>query len=607
MSQLLIVQGAPGGDRQEIEALFSRGVYLFRSLYRLDPADTANGHGTYAAVFPHLQRPLASFVRGPAEGSWIGGAGCWFYDGLTGEPGLQRLAASRSPLTSAPPESFRDLDGIFALASWEPSGRLTVVTDRLGSLHIYSAKIGASIATCTSSLVLAALSPPAWDPASCREFLATGNIYESRTLFRGIEKLPPASVLAFEGGREISRRKYWVLADVMYDRSPERGTVPQLAAALEETLDTIGKNFPAPLLDLTGGLDSRALVGAAISRGIPFETIVNGGSADPDVIAAQRVADRFQLRHRRNPRGFASVEEWWQTARQAFVLCDGEYDPLLYAGTLEVQSSMSRHFNATVNGSNGEICKGYWWELLFPFTRWRSHFDTRKVAARRFAFHGEVPGLVAGAPSEPLADWFAAIIERANQGLERHPNTAKLDNVYLTLRMQCWQGRICSATSRIWPTVQPFTFRRPMEVALSAPPSVRLRCRMSRRLIEHQNPVLAALPLAEGYPALPLRLRTAHLFGPLLVQQWHAVQRRLRSAAPISKAVPSSPYSAPFSDLARIDEVRDLLDPSSMLTRDLYNAKVLGGLLSGWETPHFRHAERAARILDLEMLARAIR
>ena len=81
-------------------------------------------------------------------------------------------------------------------------------------------------------------------------------------------------------------------------------------------------------------------------------------------------------------------------------------------------------------------------------------------------------------------------------GLGTLPNTTQMDNVYLNMRMQRWQGRIASSTMRIWPCVSPFMWRLPMEAALSAPPSVRLHSRMSRRLIEHFDPRLASLPLA---------------------------------------------------------------------------------------------------------------
>ena len=48
---------------------------------------------------------------------------------------------------------------------------------------------------------------------------------------------------------------------------------------------------------------------------------------------------------------------------------------------------------------------------------------------------------------------------------------------------------------------------------------------MSRKLIEYLNPELARLPLAEGYPALPLRLTTLHKFWPLARENAHVMGR----------------------------------------------------------------------------------
>ena len=276
----------------------------------------------------------------------------------------------------------------------------------------------------------------------------------------------------------------------------------------------MGQNFPRPLFDLTGGLDSRAVVGAAVHAGLPVVTTVNGADNNPDVLAAAEVARYLGVPHQHNMRGFASSDEWWQASRDALPLCDGEQDVTLYASTIVPHRRSAAAYDISINGSNGEVCKGYWWELLFPFTRWRTHFNPRKVAAGRFAYGGEAAGLLAAPHKQTLTDVFADMIECANAGLERYPNTAKLDNIYLTLRMQRWQGRIASSTMRIWPCVSPFTFRQPMETALSAAPFDRMRNRMSRRVIEYLDPALAALPLAEGYPASPLRPRNIHLFLP---------------------------------------------------------------------------------------------
>jgi hypothetical protein len=269
---------------------------------------------------------------------------------------------------------------------------------------------------------------------------------------------------------------------------------------------------------------------------------------------------------------------------------------------------LAREFDSSINGSNGEIAKGYWWELLFPFTGQRGHFDPRMVASRRFVPEGEIPGLLAQEFREDLPELFAGIIRRANVGLENHPNTALMDNVYLRLRMQRWQGRITSATSRIWPCISPFCFRGPMEAALAAPPSVRGNNRMSRRLIEFQNPKLAALPLAGGYPALPWRLSTAHRFGALYREMSRGVIRRAFLTVRLPSPFPSKAAAVqPGEGLWDHQLVRDLLVPPDMKTSVLYNREKLTRVLDQSRAGSSAANARVSRILTLEMLARAIR
>src|SRR5699024_9746058 len=105
---------------------------------------------------------------------------------------------------------------------------------------------------------------------------------------------------------------------------------------------------------------------------------------------------------------------------------------------------------------------------------------------------------------DTLTEHFTGAISRATGDLARERNTACLDNIYLMLRMQRWQGRIASATNRIWPCLSPLLFRRPIEIALTAPVALRRRGRMARRLLADIDYPLACLPMADGSPARPL-------------------------------------------------------------------------------------------------------
>ena len=602
MGQLLIIQ--EGRDARIRQDLFRTGIRYFQELAGLTPTEEVRCGSTAVAKFPKRFGPATGIVWGTHPKRWICGAGTWFYHQTTGSEALARLCGT--PL--APHSQDRDLagiDGLFAIAFGDAAKEdFCLITDRLGSLHVYMATVDSCLVVSTSSMVVAALAKPAWDPVGCREFLSVGTIYEKRTLFQGIEKLPPASLFRFQDGRLKSQTKYWDVGLAMYDVAPFRGDVPRLADALEEVVTTIGRNFNRPVMDLTGGFDSRAILGAVLRSGKSFETVVNGVDALPDVLVAKRIAAEFGLNLRQQLSSLDTPRRVWEAAKDALAFTDGEYEVLFYNRVLDVHSRLAGEFDISLNGSNGEIAKGYWWELLFPFIGWKGHFNDRRVAAARFAFEGEMSGLLAHRFDDDLPDHFAGIIHRANAGLERHPNTAKLDNVYLTLRMQRWQGRIASATSRVWSCTSPFMWRRPMEMALSAPPSMRVRHRMTRRLIEYLDPKLAAIPLTQGYPALPLRPRTAHLFWPLARELSFAATKRLRHFLP-GRPQPQVSVN-PIKGLWSIEEMREMLDPKTMASSSLYNFGPLTGLLRQSQDDHFAGSRRFGRILTIELLARRI-
>src|SRR5262249_44467209 len=139
-------------------------------------------------------------------------------------------------------------------------------------------------------------------------------------------------------------------------------------------------------------------------------------------------------------------------------------------------------------------------------------------AARRFVPDDWADGMLASPAAPSLARHFEEVVARVNAGLEGLPNTVLADNLYLNLRMHRWAGRLASATDRIWPCATPFMFRRPVEVALTAPVATRAHNRMARAMIAHLNPGLAAMPMAGGSPASPVGADNFWRFAPLLAE-----------------------------------------------------------------------------------------
>jgi len=605
MSHILIVQSSAP---EAAQAVAKTALGLFERIHKLKPSCSFLAGGTAAFSFPHLYGTQNKIECHTGSGAWLAGAGCWFYGGSNSSPALQSLMCDIGGNVTADRSidtQLGELDGIFLLAGGDRDGEgFHVITDRLGTLHGFKATIGNCLVICTSSLILAAIGSYQWDPVSCREFLATGIIYEQRTLFTGIEKLKPATCYHFRNGREQSAHRYWDAFRFMARTAPANSSRDALAHAIQRSLNTIYRNFPKPVLDLTGGLDSRLVLGAALKAGLDIDVVVNGSEKDPDVIVSSEIAKTFGLRHLHQIPRVQSPEDLWAKVKLSLPLADGECDALQYAATFDVHTRLASQFDVSINGSNGEICKGYWWELLAPFTGTRTTFDASGVAAKRFAYEGEPDGLFSFRFDGNLASHFAGVIQRANQGLEASLNTAKMDNVYLALRMQRWQGRIASATSRIWPIASPFMFREFLEGSLSAPPSERVRCRMTRRLIEDFDPKLAAVSLTDGCPAEPLRLSNAHRFWPAARYLAHksAVRVGLIRNGATSPQIPSAE-----TGLWGQEEVRDILNPRAMASLEIFDPTGLSHFLTSSQQALFSQPRRFARLLTIELLARSIK
>lgn len=608
MSHLLIVQDS---EREATNEIFAEGLALFSTLWGLSPCDSVASANLAVSVFPRTKARASGIVRDATR--WLCGAGTWFYHGVSGENGLRKMLGDQAFSINDPNANLQNLDGQFVVATGDcNSGELAFVTDRLGILHLYTVRIGTTRVVSTSSIVLAALAGSEWDPEGCRQFLGSGNIFEpKRTLFRGVEKFEDARIYRFAAGGLESQRRYWSVESALHNNDERPVDAYRVSVALQESLCMVHRNFPKPLLDFTGGFDTRGIVGAMLKANLNLDVVVNGSEGSPDVVASTRIAKELGLRQHRRFRGFSSPQEWWNRSKESLKYCDGEYDILQYAGTLEAQLRNSDGFDASINGAIGEVLKGHWWELLFPHTGRRHHFDCHLVARRRFTFEGEVPGLLAFGYREGLTDHYAEVIRQSISGMEGLPNTTLMDTVYLVIRQQKWLGRMVSATDHIWPCISPYGFTRVLELAISAPVFAKLHHRLSRRLIEYEEPLLADLPLPGGYPAAPLRLTTMHRFRPVLLHYARIVTRRLLIDARLRKRdrsmkilYPRAPF--PLSRLVELEEIRPLLDPNQMHTRELYDDKVLRSELNKCLGDTSTNALRMGRILTLELLARTM-
>ncbi len=189
------------------------------------------------------------------------------------------------------------LEGMFALAIWDSKkNKLILARDRIGIKPLYYAQNASRLLF--ASEIKALLE----DKSLNREinedgffqYLAFQCILTPETMFKGVYKLEPGSILIFENNI-LNKKRYWSV-----DMSRIRGcTEAQVASSLVEAIKShLVSDVPVGVL-LSGGLDSSSMVAIMHEQGIEnIETFTAGFDQPDDELGfAKEVAQRFKTKH----------------------------------------------------------------------------------------------------------------------------------------------------------------------------------------------------------------------------------------------------------------------------------------------------------------------
>jgi hypothetical protein len=580
--------------------LFRSGLDTFQRAKSREPSGAIETDWASVATFARLNGSGTPVLVDGATGTWLIGLGTWFHQSGLGSGEEARLL--QRYLEVGCEELASELEGFFTIVIGDGRSReVFAVTDIVGSCHCFARAWEHGTALSNSSFALAALARPRLDPVGCQEFLRTGSMYEERTFYREVRKLGPAAIHRIPAAGPRSENRYWSMARLSPDRFRGTDAVVHLREDLLRAATRVGAAFPRPVCDLTGGYDSRAVVSAFLKAGVSFETVVTGPAGSPDVTVARDLARIAGLRHTH----ISTMEPvTWEQAKRAFTVTDGEYDLVEYGRVFRNHEELLQRHDISVNGSFGEVARGYWWELLLPSVGARRALDARRVAAGRYAAAASHSLPFSPEATLDLVSHFAGIIGRANEGLQSFPNTFQMDHTYLTLRMQRWQGRIASSTDQLWPCLSPFMFRSVLETMLQVSARDRRGSALARRLLLDLHPPFAHFPLEYGYPPLPVTWRTLHRFWPVPIYYGKRVFAKVFPArgAPAPANANSGPPRLRF---ASVEEVQELMRPAEMRLGGLVGESALAQFLNS-PGAGGSYEQTWTRVLSLEYTLRAL-
>ncbi|HEY6332124.1 MAG TPA: asparagine synthase (glutamine-hydrolyzing), partial [Blastocatellia bacterium] len=159
-------------------------------------------------------------------------------------------------------ECLSRFNGIFAFAIWDSREEtLFVARDRLGVKPVYYART--EVGFVFASEIKAMMAIPGFrreaDPAALDQFMTFLWAPDPVTMFKGVEKLPPANYLVYKDGH-AETREYW---DIEFDEDHtigEREWTERLRGQLRESVRSqMVSDVPLGAF-LSGGVDSSTVV-----------------------------------------------------------------------------------------------------------------------------------------------------------------------------------------------------------------------------------------------------------------------------------------------------------------------------------------------------------
>ena len=297
------------------------------------------------------------------------------------------------------------LEGMFAFALHDPRRQVVhLVRDRFGVKPLYVARSGERLYFASEiKAILAALEArPGIDFEAINHYLTLRYVPGPATVWKGIRKVPPGSLLTFDlrDGTE-SERRWWSVRYRGEPLDPSRDYLAEFESlflpAVEKRL--LAADVPVGVL-LSGGLDSSAVAMAAALRGHrslhTFSVAFHEGGLYDETRYARLVADQVGSRHHEVRIGVEEfvgfLPEFVRYADEP--LADLASIPLYYVCRLARQ-----HVKAVLSGEGSdEVFAGY--HLEQAAARFERLRRIEKIAPRRLM--RLAGGLLPGAKGEAL-------------------------------------------------------------------------------------------------------------------------------------------------------------------------------------------------------------
>ncbi len=325
---------------------------------------------------------------------------------------------------------------------------------------------------------------PEVDEVSVCMFAIFGAQVGASTLFRGVRKLPPATVVEVGPGGARERR-YWRLTFEPAGGQAEEALVSQCDERIRAATRRLLLGTGRPFLFLSGGLDSRVILAAALAEGIEPACVCFGTSHGDEMGVAEAVARAAGV-------GLTRIrlpdEPSAEDVVRAALLGDCQAESVDFPQVIQVYPELAGEFSTFVNGDEA--------------FGWRERAHTVDEARRLVGIFGlrEVARLASWLVQDrrrELAERIDARIGEAVGDVREPPNCLK-DRLYYEQRIGNMLNAFTYARLRHFEQARPLLAEPVVDFVRRLPDGLRGRKRLLRMLLETRYPRLAEIPYSRA-------------------------------------------------------------------------------------------------------------
>ena len=227
----------------------------------------------------------------------------------------------------------------------------TLFVDRYGGNRLYYHESDDAIYFASEAKAILKLHPTLRniDTRGLGEFISCGCVLENRTLFRGIDVLPPASAWTFQNGVIREKRTYFQQAQWEDQGSLDADSYyEELRAAFAHIVPRYFKGREKIGISLTGGLDTRMILAwwKGSQGSLPCYTFGSMYHESQDVLIAKKIAQLYGQTHRVITANDQFLRAFAHFAEKTVYVTDGCADvsrsPVLYANERAAETAPVR-------------------------------------------------------------------------------------------------------------------------------------------------------------------------------------------------------------------------------------------------------------------------